>query len=175
MKRLVFHVILSSVLFSLCGCASSRRVTKSSEIEHHDSTRIEYRERIVLVPDTVFIKIPAQTAERTTPDSTSHLENEYAVSDAGINPDGSLFHRLNTKPQKKPVPIERPVEYRDRTVYRDRKIKVAVPVERNLTWWQATCIKVFPWALIIITGRICLLFRKPASRFLRWILDLLSN
>lgn len=154
-----FAVVLAGViLFS--GCCSLKKAAPSYDIKQRDSTRIEYRERIVLVPDTVFMEIPAQTAERTTPDSTSHLENEYAVSDAGINPDGSLFHSLDTKPQKKPVPIKRPVEYRDRTVYRDREIKVEVPVERNLTWWQTTCIKFFPWALSVIAGSIYLHLKR---------------
>lgn len=154
MKRLALFVILSLVLLSICGCASSRRITTSSDIERQDSTYIEYRERIVFVPDTVFVEIPAQTAERTTPDSTSHLENDYAESDARINPDGTLFHSLDTKPQIKPVPTEKQIEYRDSIVYRDRIKTETVTetkyVERSLSWWEKTQIYGFWLALAVI-------------------------
>lgn len=82
--------------------------------------------------------IPAQTAERTTRDSVSHLENDYAVSDARINPDGSLFHNLRTKPQKKPVETDKKIERRDSVVYKDRylKVKEKVSVPRDLTKFQ---------------------------------------
>lgn len=101
-----------------------------------------------------MLEIPSQTAERTTRDSTSHLENDYAESDARINPDGSLFHDLNTKPQEKPFEVETPVErndsivykYKDRTVYET----VEVEVERELTWWQRTQMYGFWVALLVI-------------------------
>lgn len=91
-------------IFLLGGCASSRRL--SENVHQQDSVDVRVETRIEYVPDTVLIEIPAQTAERETADSTSHLENDYATSDARINPDGSLFHNLKTKPQKKPVEFE---------------------------------------------------------------------
>lgn len=140
---------------------------EGSSTEQQDSVRIEFRERIVYVPDTVFIEIPAQTAERTTSDSTSHLENDYAESDARINPDGTLFHSLNTKPQVKPVPTERPIEYRDSVVYRYRIKKETVTeteyIEKNLSWWEKTQIYGF-YILIVL---LVVLYRKPIWRFLR--------
>lgn len=120
------------------------------QTEQQDSIHVETRKIVEYIHDTVFIEIPAQSERNHTQDSTSHLENDYAKSDARIEQDGSLFHSLETKPQKKPVPVERPVEYRDSIVYRDRKVKVAVPVERELTWWQQTQIKGFWIAIIIV-------------------------
>lgn len=153
MKRLALFAILSLVLLLICGCAASR-IIESSDIERQDSIRIEYRERIVSVPDTVFVEIPAQTAERTTPDSASHLENDYAESDARINPDGTLFHSLDTKLQMKPVPTEKQIEYRDSIVYRDRIKTETVTeteyVERSLSWWEKTQIYGFWLALAVI-------------------------
>lgn len=154
MKRFVLFAILSLVLLSICGCVSSRHIIGSYNIERQDSVRIEYRVRIVNVKDTVFVEIPAQTAERTTPDSTSHLENNYAESDARINPDGTLFHSLDTKPQMKPVPTEKQIEYRDSIVYRDRIKTETVTeteyVERSLSWWEKTQIYGFWLALAVI-------------------------
>ena len=109
-----------------------------------------------------------RTAERTTQDSTSHLENDYALSDARINPDGSLYHDLKTKPQEKPVPIEKPVERKDSIIYRTQYIdrEVTVEVERELSWWEKTQIYGF-WGLVVI---LLIVYRKKifalARRFI---------
>lgn len=100
--------------------------------------------------DTVYLEIPPQTAQRETRDSTSHLENDYAESDARINSDGSLYHDLKTKPQKKPLEFEKPVERKDSIVYRTKTVtetKVK-EVPRELTWFQKTQIYGF-WAFVI--------------------------
>lgn len=150
MKRFVLFAILSLVLLSICGCVSSRHITGSYNIERQDSVRIEYRVRIVNVKDTVFVEIPAQTAERTTPDSTSHLENDYAESDARINPDGTLFHSLDTKPQMKPVQTDKQIECRDSIGFRYRIKTETEYVERSLSWWEKTQIYGFWLALAVI-------------------------
>lgn len=163
MKHLLY-IVLTAVL--LTACASSRKATTSSStdfsVQGRDSVRIEYRERTVLVPDTVFVEIPAQTAERTTPDSLSHLENDYAESNARINQDGTLFHDLRTKPQAKPVPTKKEVQYRDSIVYKDRIVKLrvtetkTVEVEKKLSWFQKTQIYGF-WALLLF---LAIIYRK---------------
>lgn len=151
MKNLLYIIIVALIL---TGCGAIRVATSSDiQEEKNDSVRIEYRERTILVPDTVFVEIPAQTSERTTLDSVSHLENEYAESDAQINQDGSLFHDLKTKPQAKPVPTQKEIQYRDSIVYRDRIVKVkvketeTVEVEKKLSWFQKTQIYGF-WTLL---------------------------
>lgn len=148
------HIVILLFALLLLGACSTTRKLSSQTTNERDSIRIEYRERIVSVPDTVFVEIPAQTAERTTPDSTSHLENDYAESDARINPDGTLFHSLDTKPQMKPVPTEKQIEYRDSIVYRDRIKTETVTeteyVERSLSWWEKTQIYGFWLALAVI-------------------------
>lgn len=163
MKHLLY-IVLTAVL--LTACASSRKAAPSSSTDSsaqgRDSVRIEYREKTVFVPDTVFVEIPAQTAERTTPDSLSHLENDYAESNARINQDGSLFHDLKTKPQAKPVPTQKEIQYRDSIVYRDRIVKLrvtetkTVEVEKNLSWFQKTQIYGF-WALLLL---LAIIYRK---------------
>ena len=125
-------------------------------------TRIEY------VPDTVFIEIPAQTSERETADSTSHLENDYATSDARINPDGTLYHDLKTKPQKKPVKFEKPVERKDSTIYKTKTVTETeiVKVPRDLTWWQKTQIYGF-WVILFI---LVIVYRKKILSFVKWLI-----
>lgn len=139
--------LLLLIALLLTACGTPKKLTTTQQ----DSTRIEIRETVIYVPDTVFVEIPAQTAERTTQDSTSHLENDYALSDARINPDGSLYHDLKTKPQEKPVPFDKPVEKKDSIIYRTQYIdrEVTVEVERELSWWEKTQIYGF-WGLVVI-------------------------
>lgn len=155
MKNLI--ITIAATIF-LISCGSSKHLT--TQERQRDSVRVEYRQRTVFVPDTVFVEIPAQKAERTTKDSTSHLENDYASSDAQVNADGTLTHTLHSKPQAKPIPIKRPVEYRDSIVYKDRIINknntVTKYVEHKLSWWEQTQIYGF-WAAIIV---IAITYRK---------------
>lgn len=156
--------LLLLIALLLTACGTPKKLTTTQQ----DSTRIEIRETVIYVPDTVFVEIPAQTAERTTQDSTSHLENDYALSDARINPDGSLYHDLKTKPQEKLVPIEKPVERKDSIIYRTQYIgrEVTVEVERELSWWEKTQIYGF-WGLVVI---LLIVYRKKifalARRFI---------
>lgn len=158
MKRTIFLIVAAVLLVG--GCSPGKHLTKTQQ--QQDSTRVEVRKEIVYVPDTVYLEIPAQTAERTTRDSTSHLENDYAESDARINPDGSLFHDLKTKTQKIPKEVKTPVEQNDSIVYKARAINETneVEVERELTWWQKTQMYGF-WItllIIVITHRKSILY-----------------
>ena len=119
---------------ALCGCRSTKNL--SAEYIEHESERTEVRTETIYVPDTVYVEIPAQTAERTTVDSLSHLENDYATSDARINPDGTLFHSLATKPQKKPVVFQKPVERKDSIVYVEKVVIEEVEKEKPLSRWE---------------------------------------
>jgi hypothetical protein len=155
MKKIVIFLM---VIFTLISCRSSKSLITQTQEYKGDSVRVEYRERTVFVPDTVFLEIPAQTAERTTRDSVSHLENEYATSDARINTDGSLFHDLRTKPQKKAIETDKKIEKRDCVVYRDRylKVKEKVSVPRDLTKFQKCEIFGFWFLLAIFALVVCL-------------------
>lgn len=148
MKWSIFIIVAAILLVG--GCSPSRHLAKTQQ--QQDSTRVEVRKEIVYVPDTVLFEIPAQTAERTTRDNTSHLENNYATSDARINTDGTLYHDLKTKPQEIPKEVQTPVERNDSIIYKYRTVyeTVEVEVERELTWWQKTQIYGFWVALLVI-------------------------
>lgn len=148
--------ILLAAVSLMWGCCPCRNLI--TETTRQDSTRVEVRTETILVPDTVFLEIPAQTAERTTRDSVSHLENDYAVSDARINPDGSLFHDLRTKPQKKPVETDKKIEKRDSVVYRDKAVQVkeTISVPRELSTFQRCQIFGFWLLLALIVLAVCL-------------------
>lgn len=131
-------VLLFALLLLFVGCCPCRHLSSSESDTRSDSTRIEYRERVTLVPDTVLIHIPSEQAERTTLDSISHLENDYAVSDARILTNGSLYHTLTTKPQDKAIPTTSKVIRQDSMVYRDRwrTVTKTVKVEKQLSWLE---------------------------------------
>ena len=142
-------VLLIIIALALSACCNTKNLPV--KIETRDSVITKVVKETKYIKDTVYLEVPAQTAERTTADSTSHLENDYAVSDARINPDGTLYHDLNTKPQEKPFEVETPVERKDSIVYRykDRTVYETVEVERELTWWQKTKMYGF-WALLAL-------------------------
>lgn len=150
MMKALLYVFIVAIL--LAGCSPCKHLAETQE--QHDSTLTKVVTQTYYVKDTVRIEIPAQTAERTTADSVSELENDYATSTARINPDGTLYHDLKTKPQDIPKEVETPVErndsivykYKDRTVYET----VEVEVERELTWWQITQMYGFWVALLVI-------------------------
>lgn len=145
--RRIFLFLAPYLALFLAGCSRKPVEQVSTDI------RTEVRYEKILIPDTVYVEVPEQTAERTTPDSTSELENDYATSTARIMPDGNLYHDLKTKPQKKPVPTEREIVYRDSIVYRDRTKTVTVSVERELSWWQKVLMYAGGFAMVFVVFR----------------------
>ena len=131
------------------SCRTGRQVVV---VEARDSVRVEERVREIKVTDTLFVEVPAQSAERTTADSTSHLENDYAVSDARVNPDGSLYHSLETKPRTDTLTQELYVQVRDTTIYREKVIPKVVTVEKGLNWFTQMRIWLGNVMLVLISG-----------------------
>lgn len=164
MRKIIYICICISILIAFGGCSSSK---KAISIEKRDSVRTEIRYEKVFIKDTAYIEIPAQISERIIKDSVSFLENDYALSNARVNSDGTLFHDLRTKPQNKPVVVDTKIERRDSIIYKDREIEVPIPVERELGWWEKTSIRFFPLSLSALF-LICLyLFRKPILTLIR--------
>lgn len=138
------------------SCRTGRQVVV---VEARDSVRVEERLRYVQVVDTFFMEVPPQSGERTTADSTSHLENDYAISDARINPDGSLSHSLETKHRTDTLSREVGVQVRDSIVYREKVIPQVVTVEKELSDWQKIQIRGF-WIFLILTSGYIIIRKK---------------
>ena len=156
-------IILGFIAFLLltsCGAGKHLPV----QTEQRDSVRIEVRKETKYIRDTVFLTVPAQSAENTTRDTSSHLVTDYAESDARINPDGTLYHSLRNKEQEKPVPVDVPVTQKDSIVYRDKLIYETVEVERDLTAWQKWQMRSF-W--ILLSAVAIYVFRKPLLALVR--------
>ena len=141
---------LLAVLVTSCG--SSRHAVTS--IETHDSTKVEIRTEIIETIDTVYVELPKQSETVAVRDTSSHLENDFAVSDASIDSLGFLHHSLKTKPRGRfPVPSKKTKERRDSIVYRDKYVYIEKPVyvEAELNAWQKFRMNGF-WILAALIG-----------------------
>lgn len=118
-----------------------------------DSTKVEVRTETVIEKDTVFVELPRVVERVAVQDTTSHLENEFALSDARIS-GGVLKHSLETKPVKMPAFVDKQIVYRDSIVFRDRVQTQTVEVEKKLTGWQQAKLRVggFCFFAVILIG-----------------------
>lgn len=142
----IFLFITTVMLFS--SCRTGRQVVV---VEGKDSIRIEERVREIKVTDTLFVEVPMQKESTTVRDSMSHLENDYAISDARIMADGSLYHSLETKPRTDTLTQELSVQAKDSIIYREKVVPKIVPVEKGLSDWQKIQIRGF-WIFLILTS-----------------------
>lgn len=149
-KELIKGVVGGLVfLLVLCLASCSPRVITETK------TVIEYRDRIVT--DTAVVEIPVEVEKIVTRDTTSHLENTYARSDAMVS-EGFLHHSLESKPQYIKVPVE--VHVTD-TLYKEAEIRTeTVEVEKPLSWWQKFRIQAFWWLLGAVAALLLWTFRK---------------
>lgn len=160
------HVILIVLSCLLCACGTQKKTIEAVRTETENNT-VEVRYEKILVPDTVFVEVPAQSKSVVTPEKSSVLENDFAKSEASIDSLGMLHHSLTTKPQKKPVPTQREIERKDSIVYVDKFVKAPYPVERQLTKWERAQQKGF-WVLLSVTiVSLGWIFRKPMLKLIR--------
>lgn len=158
-------IILSLLL--VCSCATQRKVVDTIPVK--DSTNVEVRYKVIERIDTVLITLPVQTAERTTADTTSTLETDYAKSTASILPNGQLYHNLETKPQPVPVPVKNKTEERDSVMIREVEIPVPQPfrVEVNrLTWFQQAQIYGCRVMVCLLALGLIIRYRKGIAAFI---------
>jgi hypothetical protein len=152
MKHLFLFTIITWTLLASCSSSKptiERQLQEPVVLQNATETESIRGYRI----DTAFISLPAQKAEKTVQTDSSYLETDYAESTARINPDGTLYHDLKTKAEKKiPVAVpatsdtlkitktvEKPVYY---------KITKTEKVERDFTWWEKT--RLYTWWLFVI-------------------------
>ena len=160
---------LLAVLVTSCG--SSRHAVTS--IETHDSTKVEVMTELIETIDTVYVELPKQSEKVAVKDTSSHLENDLAVSDASIDEFGFLHHSLKTKPRGRlPVPSKNTKERRDSIVYRDKNVYIEKPVyvEAELNAWQKFRLRGF-WALLaLLAAFACWIVWKNKTRILALLL-----
>ena len=150
MIAVTIFVFIAIVLLLFSSCRTGKIVV----VEGKDSIRIEERVREIKVTDTLFVAVPMQKESTTVRDSMSHLENDYAISDARIMIDGSLYHSLETKPRIDTIPKELSVQVRDTTIYREKVVPKIDPVEKELNWFVRMRIWLGNIMLVLISGAV---------------------
>ena len=123
--------LLAFVLLAILGqlfVGCSPRITPPAEIR--DSVRLDIRERTV--HDTAYVDVPLIKEVNVTRDTSSHLENEYAMSDASIS-NGTLRHSLETRPHKIAAPVT--ITVHD-TLTVEKKAETIIKEVNTLTKWQ---------------------------------------
>jgi len=165
MRRFLPIAILAAIV---CSCATTKPT--ATVVPTQDSIRTEIRYKLIESIDTVFITLPPQTAERTIPDTTSTLENDYAKTTATILPNGMLFHNLETKQTPVPVPTKKTEAQRDSVVYREKEVPVPYTVEvevNRLSWMQQAQIYGFRLLVAILLLGAAVRYRKKIFQFVR--------
>ena len=138
-------------------------VSCSPKIIERVETKIEYRDRVV--HDTATFEVPVEVEKIVTRDTVSHLENNWAKSDAVVS-EGLLHHSLESKPQKVYVPVE--VHVTD-TIWRWKKTQVVTKikeVEKPLSWWKSFKLDAFWWLLAAVLVLLAWTFRKTLLKLL---------
>ena len=148
---LVISLLFIAIVLLCSSCRTGRQVVV---VEARDSVRVVERVREVRVVDTVLVEVPPQREVVTVRDSSSHLENDYALSDARILADGSLFHTLETKPRTDTLAREVGVQVRDSIVYRDKVVPQVVSVEKELNWFAQLRLWLGNVMLVLIAGAV---------------------
>lgn len=119
-------ILCFSLLYVLlCGCSTIKEVP----IQQID--RIEYRDSVVFVHDTISVPVPYEVVREVIPDiDTSYLETSVARSVAYLDKDKKqLSHSLEQKGEvKTKYDTVLVVEYVDK--YIEREIPVPVEVEK---------------------------------------------
>ena len=148
-NKAVTNITVSLVMVGLLIAACSPKIVYKTE------TVIEYRDREI--HDTTTFEIPVEVEKIVTKDTISHLENQFAKSDAKVS-DGLLYHSLESIPQVIKVPYE--VHVTD-TLYKESQvIEKEVEVEKPLSWWQKFRMNAFWWLLLGVVLLFVWTFRK---------------
>ena len=140
MITILMMIFVGVLFFLMTGCKTIKKsIEEKSDVK--DSVRIEYREKVVKVPVTVYVEVPVEQKETMTKDSISHLETSFAVSNASmVWIDGVPFlrHSLANKPQKIEKKDSVPVVEKEKGVWNTRRVTYTKTEirEKDLWWWQ---------------------------------------
>lgn len=157
MKHLI---ILLIPLLGLLSCRSNKQLVIPPE---RVVTQIERMTEVRW--DTAYIEVPAQSAEVVIQDSVSHLETDFATSDARINPDGTLYHNLKNKPQERPAVVPTTVQRIDSIV--EREVPVPVYIDKPPNKVDKFKIGAFWWLFGGFAALLAILFRKPIDTIIK--------
>ena len=144
MKKFIYFLIF----LTFVGCAGTKKV---QYVPTQTEIRVEYRDSLIYVRDTIFITPPVEEKSIKTLQDSSHLETSIAVSDAWIDEDNNLNHTLKNKTDTvfkyvyDTVVVSKIVkEYVDRPVIVEVEVPVKyIPKAYKYSMWFSLSILVF--------------------------------
>ena len=156
-KKLAYGAILLSAAVLLLPSCGVLKGFRGPSANAKDSTRVEIHTAYIERVDTIYVRIPYEVVRNVTLDTLSVIETSVAKSEALVTA-GTLHHSMITKYEEPlPVPVTVKTEVRDSIIYRDREVKVEVPVitEKELTLWQEVRMKWWwiPWLIVLFAYR----------------------
>jgi hypothetical protein len=160
--------LMAFVGLALCGCRAKKPLVSETS-DTKDSVRVEYKEKIVKVPVTVYVEVPIESHINMTNDS-SHLETGFAVSDAAmiwIDSVPFLRHTLANKAQAIGKKDSVEVVEKEKVVWKTRRVTYTKTeyVQKDLSWWQKVKILFGGWSLLLNAIAIVLAIWKRKSIF----------
>lgn len=167
MKKLCYLILVLTLALAGCKTQQIPATLPPVILNNSDSVKVETITITKLDTVTVYVEVPAQSAERHTASGNSHLETDFAESDAWINDDGSLSHNLKNKPQSMATDVTVPNTSRETNTdnVSIKEIPVEVPkpveVERDFTLWESFRLKAFWFLFIISLAGVSWILRKP--------------
>lgn len=131
------QISLLIIAIFLTGCAAQKKIVY---VPTEAKTIIEYRDTTIILRDTVRVPIPAEEKQNVTKQDSSHLETAVATSDAWIDEENNLNHRLTNKKTELTAKIDTcfVVEYVDKIIEREviNEVEVEVPYIPKIYKWS---------------------------------------
>ena len=124
------------ILLFFVGCATTKYIPVQGE------TRIEIRDSIIRVVDTVTIEVPKEKIVTVIPEvDTSYLETKLAFSTAYLDRNNkTIHHTLEHKKTALKTQIDTVFVTQTRTEYKDKVVIEEVEVPYIPNWLWGVCI-----------------------------------
>lgn len=154
MRKYVFFFL---VILFFSACATTKTVYVPTESVH----KIEYRDSVIRIVDTVKIEIPREKIIEVVPQlDTSVLETKLAISTAYLDTDNKVIHHtLENKPNSLKTAIDTVVVIKTKTEYLEKP--VIQEIEKPIKYVP----KIFWVALWFSIGVIILIVLKLYLKF----------
>ena len=143
------NILIIFTFFLMIGCCASKHAV---EVPVKEIVKIEYRDSLIHVKDTIYIQPPVEEKSNKTKEDSSHLETSMAKSDAWIDVEGNLNHTLENKDT--PLKTIRDTIFVTQNVieYKEKEVPIEVEIPKPyipIIFWIAMCYMVLSLGLKI--------------------------
>lgn len=146
----ILTVVGPAALFILIAMLTSCSVIKEVPVQAIE--RVEYRDSLIYVKDTITVEIPQEKVIYVGPaDTTSQIATSLAFSEAKIDK-GILTHTLEQKGQiQAQIDTVFKVEYIDRIIEKEVPVEVVVTeYKRDGLFWYLLCFQIAVIIFLVI-------------------------